>query len=278
MIHYLSAGCIFRDEFRYMREWVEFHRLVGVEHFYMVCNDDRVEPAREFLADYIQAGLIDLYHLPKNDANSQQIQAYRMVISEARSKWVAIIDMDEFLFSPICDDVREVLSDYERYGAVCINWACFGSGGHLYPVSLQTQELVRRAHDTDLVNCYVKSVIDPSRTVAPLNAHTFRHDPSYPAVDEFDQPIVPGRCTNPHPQFFGRRLRINHYRVRSYLDFLHKLKRWSGEHIQLRGAEDSQKYWASEDRNECLDTTLLRFGDRLREALRRAGPTPRLRP
>ena len=31
---YLSLCAIYRDEARYMREWLEFHRLFGVERFF----------------------------------------------------------------------------------------------------------------------------------------------------------------------------------------------------------------------------------------------------
>lgn len=31
---YLAVCAIFRDEAPYLAEWIEFHRLVGVEHFY----------------------------------------------------------------------------------------------------------------------------------------------------------------------------------------------------------------------------------------------------
>lgn len=35
---YLSIGAIFKDEAPYLAEWIEFHRLVGVEHFFLYDN------------------------------------------------------------------------------------------------------------------------------------------------------------------------------------------------------------------------------------------------
>ena len=32
---YLSICAVYRDEGPYLREWIEFHRLVGVERFYL---------------------------------------------------------------------------------------------------------------------------------------------------------------------------------------------------------------------------------------------------
>ena len=36
--HYLAICAIYRDEAPYLREWIEFHRLVGVEHFFLYDN------------------------------------------------------------------------------------------------------------------------------------------------------------------------------------------------------------------------------------------------
>ena len=35
---YLSICAIYRDEAFYLREWLEFHRLVGVERFFLYHN------------------------------------------------------------------------------------------------------------------------------------------------------------------------------------------------------------------------------------------------
>ena len=31
----VSIGAIFKNEALYLKEWIEFHRIVGVEHFYL---------------------------------------------------------------------------------------------------------------------------------------------------------------------------------------------------------------------------------------------------
>jgi hypothetical protein len=35
----LAVAAVFRRETRYLREWLEFHRLVGVERFYLFNHD-----------------------------------------------------------------------------------------------------------------------------------------------------------------------------------------------------------------------------------------------
>ena len=36
---YLSIWALYQDEAPYMREWIEFHRLMGVEHFFLYDHD-----------------------------------------------------------------------------------------------------------------------------------------------------------------------------------------------------------------------------------------------
>ena len=41
---YLVACAIFRDEAPYLAEWIAFHRLVGVEHFFLYDNGSTDDP------------------------------------------------------------------------------------------------------------------------------------------------------------------------------------------------------------------------------------------
>ena len=34
----VSICAIFKNEAKYLREWIEFHKIVGVEHFYLYNN------------------------------------------------------------------------------------------------------------------------------------------------------------------------------------------------------------------------------------------------
>ena len=36
---YLAVCAIYRNEAPYLREWIEFHRLVGVERFFLYNNE-----------------------------------------------------------------------------------------------------------------------------------------------------------------------------------------------------------------------------------------------
>ena len=124
---YLSVCAIYRDEAAYLREWIEFHRLVGVERFFLYDNRS-VDDHREVLAPYVERGSSALHDWPMAQG---QLPAYEHCIAEhgPESRWIAFIDLDEFLFSPTGQPLPEVLADYEQWPAVGVNWAVYGPSG-----------------------------------------------------------------------------------------------------------------------------------------------------
>ena len=72
MMYYLTACLIFRDAASYLEEWLRFHLLVGVEHFYLYDNDssdDYLSVLRPFCAE----GKVTLTRWP---GPMQQLKAY----------------------------------------------------------------------------------------------------------------------------------------------------------------------------------------------------------
>lgn len=56
---YLSICATFKDEAPYIPEWIEFHRRVGVEHFFLYDNLS-TDRSREVLEQWVRAGLVTL--------------------------------------------------------------------------------------------------------------------------------------------------------------------------------------------------------------------------
>ena len=101
--HYLAVCAIYRDEGSYMREWIEFHRLVGVERFFLYDNRSS-DDHREVLAPYVERGEVVVHEVADHDWSQEtpQLAAYQHCIAEhaGEARWIAFIDLDEFLFSP----------------------------------------------------------------------------------------------------------------------------------------------------------------------------------
>ena len=60
---YLAACTIYRDAASYLAEWIEFHRLVGVERFFLYDNGS-ADDHREVLAPYVDEGIAVVHDWP----------------------------------------------------------------------------------------------------------------------------------------------------------------------------------------------------------------------
>ena len=99
LVHYLSIGCIIKNEGRYLREWIEYHLWAGVEHFYIYDNGS-TDNTKEVLAPYILSGKVTYhYFVADREEGDQQRRAYNDAISRYKrcTRWLALIDADEFL-------------------------------------------------------------------------------------------------------------------------------------------------------------------------------------
>ena len=66
----LSVCSLFKNESRYLREWLEYHRLIGVDHFYLYDNAS-TDRSVQILQPYIRAGLVTLVHWPEQGASGK---------------------------------------------------------------------------------------------------------------------------------------------------------------------------------------------------------------
>jgi len=130
----LSIATIFKDEGPYLQEWIEYHRMVGVEHFWLY-NDASKDNWKEVLQPYISAGIVEVIDWPvptyKHFIECQR-NAFRDALKKSIgiTKWLALIDIDEFLVPAKEKTVTECLKKHFPDAAgVYINWRHFGTGG-----------------------------------------------------------------------------------------------------------------------------------------------------
>jgi hypothetical protein len=309
MPRYQIAICaIFQNEAPYLREWIEFHRMVGVKHFYLYDNlsDDG---AVDVLAPYCRTGLVTLTPWPHSFEEFSQAQAYNDCLARfgGDCRWLALIDIDEFLFSPECDDLRKVLRDYEEFPAVVVNWQVYGSAGHVEtPSGLVIENFLQRAPTDWVRNRRLKSIVDPARTTRVMNPHFAEYSEGVLAVSENREPclvtlrnrasshhwayhtyrirnrfardlsrIWPGLPMDPYlwsstnlRRVSVSRLRINHYAIKSAEEFGQKARRRRVPEEPWSGLRvHDDLRFRYHDRNEIRDDILLKFVPALRQLL-----------
>ena len=84
---------------------------------------------REVLGPYIEGGIVVLHDWPMSRAQVRHT-THCLASTGDDSRWIAFIDLDEFLFSPTGRPLPEMLREYERWPGVGVNWAVFGTSGH----------------------------------------------------------------------------------------------------------------------------------------------------
>ena len=227
---YLSICAIYRNEAPYLREWVEFHRLVGAERFFLYSNRSTDEH-REVLEPFVADGTVLLRDWPMFPG---QRAAYEHCLAEHRdeTRWIAFIDIDEFLFSPTGQPLPEVLADLERWPGIGVNRLRFGTSGHkTRPDGLVIENYLWRAPRSPYL---VKSIVDPRRAARCQTVHVFAYRDGV-GVDEQGRPLVfregappagmPPELASFTETFTAERLRINHYATRSEEEFRRKVER-----------------------------------------------------
>jgi hypothetical protein len=266
--NYLSVCAIYRDEADYLREWVEFHLLVGAERFFLYDNLSE-DNHREVLGSYLEDGTVILKQWPFFPG---QRSAYDDCLKEHRddSRWIAFLDLDEFLFSPTGRPVSELLVDYERWPGLGVNWAVFGSSGHRRrPPGLVIENYVWRRPTVAPRHCQIKSIVDPKRTMRSLSPHHFHYNDGF-AVDENQNPIdKPPRSKTAEVSF--SRLRVNHYWIKSEVEWRRKLanpEAWTGTMRQSYEAPAKMDQSAVHEAfNEEHDDAIKLYVPALREVL-----------
>lgn len=127
----LSVGAIFRDEAAYLDEWLVFHTFIGVDKFYLY-NHRSSDNYMEVLKPWIASGRVELRQAVEQEGKNSQILTYMHCLRSSRfsTKWLAFIDLDEFLWSPSKERISDLLEENPRAAGLAIRWVLFGSNGH----------------------------------------------------------------------------------------------------------------------------------------------------
>lgn len=216
--HYFSLCSILKDEDLYFLEWLTYHSLLGVEHFYLYDNGS-AHPVAEhsIIQRYMEQGKVTVVDFP---GTAMQYPAYNDCLNRFGNQtfWLGFIDLDEFITMRKGKDIRPLLAEYETYASLALNWMCFSSSGYLsrpkgLVTAIYTQAL---APLENTVNLHIKSIVQPARTEKVGTPHAFHLKPNEWAVDENRNTVHSGWSFSPCSY---RRLWLNHYLYKSQQDW-----------------------------------------------------------
>jgi hypothetical protein len=266
----LSACAVFRNEALYMQEWIEYHRLIGVEHFYLYNNESNDE-FEQVLQPYIEMGIVTLFDWPDQPSSLSEKKPFRWVYatqvpacehaikySMEETKWLAMIDLDEYILPMQTMNFIEVLDAYEEYPGITLKWHIYGTSylETIPPDQLLIEALHRTYPPNHPLNMFMmKSIVKPELyarfTLAPHDCH-YKNK----------------RLAKPVPK---RIARINHYMMRCEAYLKTKIQnRERGMNRKCTPQEIEDLYHQG---NEVEDQkrSILRFAPQLRQLVHLEG-------
>lgn len=169
-IYELSICAMFQNEAPFLQEWIEYHLMLGVDHFYLY-NNSSSDNYKEVLAPYLDANIVELKDWPSPtnlDWTKYQKAAYNdcMDLCKNQTNWLAMIDIDEYIVPHHTDSLKTFLEPYnkmESVAGVVINWQMFGTSGvweipdNMLMIECLTQKAVKTWHH----NQNHKSIVKP---------------------------------------------------------------------------------------------------------------------
>lgn len=249
----VSICAIFKDEADYLKEWLEFHKIIGVEHFYLY-NNKSSDNYYEVLLPYINEGIVTLKDWPKPQS---QMEAYQDFMNNFKydTKWVGFIDLDEYVVPNKFDNIYEFLKKFNNRPIVLIYWKCFGTSGfkNRDTSRLITEDFVVSWNKyTNIGKFFFNTYYD---YIPGYRKNGYMHymwaeykKKKMPPVNVFDKVCTWGinpMCNHEMP------VQINHYLVKSFDEYTQKkAKRGGGVHPI--GMHDYDYFYEHE--KKCCDT------------------------
>ncbi len=263
----LSICAIFQDEAPYLKEWLEFHLMAGVQHFYLY-NNNSTDNYLQILLPYIKSGTVELMNWPSpidQDWTPFQHRAYIHCLGKAigQTRWLATIDLDEFLVPVSKPDLKAILKPFEKrseIGGVMVFWQIYGTSfcPNISEGKLLIETLTRKAPQDYHWNRHVKTICRPA-TVQQIHVHTHVYKSGY--LD-----VTTNGGGGPNQPIQVDQMRINHYWTRDN-DYLFNVKLPRRKRYEKRDYEQHEIDYFIHDFNFEEDPIMLRFVPELKKRL-----------
>lgn len=231
--HGIAIGLIVKNEARHIGEWARFHVDAGVRHIHVYDNGSTDGTAEVIRAAVGDACSVIPWDQKLRDARRgleihNQVLAYAHAVRNfgGRYRWMALIDVDEFLVPKQADSLPAALLHLEGCRNISLPWHMFGRSGHVVPPDGGVlQNYIRRNPDPMSGArglCNFKMIVDPC-AVSALKVHEIETGGGITCNDRGD-PFT--HTTRTRPAFYSAdHIQLNHYYTRSDQELRAKIAR-----------------------------------------------------
>lgn len=221
---YVSIACIAKNEGDYIKEWIEYHKIVGIERFYFYDNESN-DNTKEILRPYINDGTV-VYHYVVGSVMQMPVYHDAVLRYAYQTYWLALIDLDEFIVPKVKESVVDFLKDYEAYPGVVMSWVRFDSNGYEKKPSAHgglvtaNYTRVKAGYDQWFGNKTIKSIVRPSFVAKFINPHQAIYKGGLAPVAENFKPVF-----GPYTDCSVNKIQLNHYQCKSREEYIKKIER-----------------------------------------------------
>ncbi|MBQ3039345.1 MAG: glycosyltransferase family 92 protein, partial [Alphaproteobacteria bacterium] len=193
---------------------------------------------------------------------AQQRPAYYDVIRKHAddTRWMALIDLDEFLVPVTHKTLPEFLRTLPRFSQLIVSWVDYGSNGHMEkPDGLVIENYTKHARD----NWGVKSIINP-RLITYLGNPHYNYVAG-PTIDENGKKI--GKVNQEKNPTTINKIRCNHYITKSHAEYIARCNlgdAGSGEKVKTFG-RDVETNFRRFDKSEVYDPIMKKYVTKLKK-------------
>ena len=263
----LAVVAILKNEGHYLKEWLDYHLLAGVDHFYLYDNDSS-DDYEKIIAPYVEADLVTSKYFP---GEAMQFAAYNFAVRDYRfqCRYMTFIDLDEFIFpknttDTIAETLDEIFKNFPDASGLAINWQIFGSNGQeKADYSRGVLERFTSRADVDWVvpipgrtisggNTQIKTIADPRKIKLFTSAHFPIYFEGNYSINEIGG-RVESYCNEP---VTAEKIALNHYNVKSREEHNKKI---SKGRVSKKSDYLNSSWFDMYDRNEIFDDGILKY-------------------
>lgn len=265
--YYVSICGIFKNEAPYLKEWIEYHRIIGVDHIYLY-NNNSDDAFLEVIDQYIKDDFVTLVDWPYNQ---KQMESYKDCANRFKNEtyWLGFIDIDEFIVPVIDDSIKDFFRRFHDRPSVLIYWRMFGTSGIVerdVEHTLVTESFTScwPKYD-DIGKCFLNTnyAISDKQHVLHHMLWTKYEGRDYPPVNCYDNPC-PRDWFNPvlHETF---PIQINHYVLKSKNEYLAKTKK--SDVFFQNNPKGKEHFERHEKPCTAKDDKILKYIDKLKKVM-----------
>ncbi len=258
----IAICAIFKDEARDLLEWLAFHKMIGVDLFFLYDNGSS-DGGSDLIRRSDFARNVTLTDWAERPGQLSAYNHFRVHYAPDFT-WAGFIDIDEFIVPLAGSSIREILMRklYQPFAQVLLQWLVFGPSSHdRRPPGLVLGNYTWRLPETFSTSRHIKALVRPGQ-MRGIDYTPHAAECSGPACNARGEEVLPYAIQRVECHEV---MIVHHYFTKSREDW--ELKRRRGRGDSLEPYED-RIFADVANQSTIEDASALRFIPRLRALLR----------